>query len=231
MFNTIENIIDSLRCFIVLGCFGNKNNKLPKEGYEVYYQLESTIDHLPEFLKSRETPPPIIYDLTVELEEAKSYLYKFSDGGMLKYIIDKWLFYIYDKYPSLKNITTQEQHITTANPQPTPLEKGHQEPKEESLKDYFLVPDDQKNKLLDKLHTLLDGKKGKYVALVFLVCVENGIMSKKPSFKILEQTFGDIGNRTGYSKYSNIPLSGYDQTEINGIEKHIKPFKPFIDIN
>lgn len=110
------------------------------------------------------------------------------------------------------------------NTPPTPLEKEHQKPKEKSLKDYFLVPDEQKSKLLEKLHVLIDGKKGKYVAFVIRSCVKHGLMSK-PKFPILKQTFGEIGNISGYRKYYYLnPLKEDEKREINGIETHILPF-------
>lgn len=124
MNNTIENIIQSLIEFNTISFFSEANNeKLPKWWIEVTAYLVGGIDDLPNFLKANELPPPIIYDLTNELEKSKSYLYKLKLNGvleyMLKYNIDKWLFYIYDKYPSLRSATIQEQHTTPTETQPT----------------------------------------------------------------------------------------------------------------
>ena len=217
MYNTIENIKHLLIEFNTIGFFTEASNeKLPKCGIEVLCWLEGGIDDLPNFLKTNESPPPIIYDLTTELEEAKSYLYKFKLAGILEYNINKWLFFIYDKYPSLRSATIQEQH-TTAKNKPR---------KQNTISDFILLNDDnQKQKLLTKLHTLIDGKKGKYVAFVIRSCVEHGLMNK-PKFPILVETFGNIGNVSGYRKYYNLnQLTEEEKREIKGIDTHILPFK------
>ena len=82
---------------------------------------------------------------------------------------------------------------------------------------------EQKQKLLDVLHKLIDNRKGKDVALVFLVCEKYGLM-RKPSHQILIKNFGDIGAKSGYNNYYSKGLGGYTEVEIKGIETHILPF-------
>ena len=112
--------------------------------------------------------------------------------------------------------------VTTPE-QPTIAKNKHRRTK--TIMDFILLDDDaQKQKFLNKLHTLIDGKKGKYVAFVIRTCVEHGLMSK-PRFPILEQTFGNIGNVSGYRKYYSLPLTQEDdKKDIKGIETHILPF-------
>lgn len=107
--------------------------------------------------------------------------------------------------------------------QPAIAKNKHRRTK--TIMDFILLDDDaQKQKFLNKLHTLIDGKKGKYVAFVIRSCVEHGLMSK-PKFPILEQTFGNIGDNSGYRKYYYLnPLKEDEKREIKGIETHILPF-------
>ncbi len=53
---------------------------------------------------------------------------------------------------------------------------------------------------LDKLHKLIDGKKGKAVALAVYGCVQVSKMHR-PTFSQLKNEFGDIGNESGYYSY------------------------------
>ncbi|MBR0494386.1 MAG: hypothetical protein IJJ83_11605 [Muribaculaceae bacterium] len=87
----------------------------------------------------------------------------------------------------------------------------------------LLDDDEQKQRLLDVLHKLVDKKKGKHVALVFLVCEKCGLMTK-PTHQILTSIFGDIGTKSGYNNYYSKGLSSYTPEEIKGIETHILPF-------
>lgn len=101
--------------------------------------------------------------------------------------------------------------------QPTPKKKS------KSIKDYMLVEDGQKDSLLTILHSLIDGKKGKDVALVILVCVQHGLI-KKPEHDIMKKTFGEIGAKSGYNSYFGKGLSAYRPEEIKGIETHLSSF-------
>ena len=94
-----------------------------------------------------------------------------------------------------------------------------------TIMDFILLDDDaQKQKFLNKLHTLIDGNIGKYVAFVIRTCVKHGLM-RKPKFPILVDTFGYIGDNSGYRKYYKLPITQEDdKNEIKGIETHILPF-------
>ena len=108
-----------------------------------------------------------------------------------------------------------ERAMTT----PEPSTKG-----DAKLFDLMLLDNqEQKQKLLDVLHKLIDNRKGKDVALVFLVCERYGLM-RKPSHQILKKFFGDIGSKSGYNNYHSKGLEGYAEEEIKGIETHILPF-------
>jgi hypothetical protein len=92
----------------------------------------------------------------------------------------------------------------------------------------LLIQDDKKDELLKKLHLLIDGKKGKAVALVIRLCVELGLMSK-PTFGVLQAQFGDIGHHSNYDKYYRNYPAPYVEQERQGMMSHLEPFKGYLD--
>ena len=53
---------------------------------------------------------------------------------------------------------------------------------------------------LQKVHTVMNGKKGKDAALIVLACIKKGWMPK-PTFTQVAEEFGDIGAQQGFTKY------------------------------
>lgn len=92
----------------------------------------------------------------------------------------------------------------------------------------LLIQDDKKDKLLKKLHSLIDGKKGKAVALVIRSCVELGLMSK-PTFGVLQAEFGDIGHHSNYDKYFSDYSERYAEHERQGMIRNLEPFKVYLN--
>ncbi len=73
-----------------------------------------------------------------------------------------------------------------------------------TIKDYILLQDnEQKDRLIKVLHSLLDNKKGRWAGLVVAISVRLGLLAK-PTFKMLVAEFGDIGNESGFNKYYDI---------------------------
>lgn len=86
-----------------------------------------------------------------------------------------------------------------------------------NFRDNIVGDESSKDKLLAKLHSLIDGKLGKEVALVIILCIQLGKITK-PSFKQVENEFGDIGNKSGYNRYvANQQL--YTDDEIIGMKR------------
>lgn len=113
-------------------------------------------------------------------------------------------------------------------PEPTPEPEQspsvHAAAKDDTTLLDFMILDnaEQKQKLLDVLHKLLDGKKGKHVALAILVCERHGLL-RKPPHHALKSVFGDIGTKSGYNNYYAKGLPSYTDEQIKGIETHILP--------
>lgn len=74
---------------------------------------------------------------------------------------------------------------------------------------------DNKEQLLQKLHNLIDGKKGKFVAKVIKVCCDVGLIAK-PTYTQVRNEFGNIGDKSGYNKYVSYT---YNSEESNPIKK------------
>lgn len=79
-----------------------------------------------------------------------------------------------------------------------------------------LIGDEAKKKqTLKRLHGVIDGKKGVYVATVIKVAVGEGLITK-PTFVQLKAEFGDIGAKSGYYHAYNSQVA----TEVTaGIKK------------
>lgn len=77
---------------------------------------------------------------------------------------------------------------------------------------------DNTGEKLKKLHTLIDGKKGKSLALIIMACVKKGYMTK-PTFQQLAGEFGDIGSRQAYTNYSD--EIKFTASEISGAIKAV----------
>ena len=77
--------------------------------------------------------------------------------------------------------------------------RGKGRPKE-TLKDRMI--NDADGSKLQKVHTVMNGKKGKDAALIILACIKKGWMLKPTSKQVAEE-FGDIGKQQGFSRYLN----------------------------
>lgn len=77
--------------------------------------------------------------------------------------------------------------------------RDKEKPKE-TLKEKII--DDADGSRLQKIHTKMDGKKGKDAALIILACIKKGWMLK-PTYTQVKNEFGDIGSKSGYNKYLN----------------------------
>ena len=132
----------------------------------------------------------------------------------------------------LANLERMERRDMMAPQEPAaPRPAGRPSQHGKTIKDYMWLKDDkQKEKLLKKLHQLIDGRKGKAVALVIVVCSAMGLM-EKPGHLIMVNEFGDIGNRSGYDRYFSKGYRGYTDEETKGIEKHLAPFKVALSSN
>lgn len=90
---------------------------------------------------------------------------------------------------------------------------------ENGIRSKILLED--KEKVLDQMHRLIDGKIGKDVAIIIGALIDQGVILK-PTFKQVENEFGNIGNRSGYNKYINIYKNYITEDERKNIAKDFK---------
>lgn len=81
----------------------------------------------------------------------------------------------------------------------------------ETLKDKMI--NDADGSKLQKIHKVMDGKKGKDAVLIILACIKIGWMLKPTSKQVAEE-FGDIGTQQGFSRYLN--KNSFTKDEIEG---------------
>ena len=132
------------------------------------------------------------------------YLYTTKAGQAIQaHIANK----IHGKAEQDKN--TQVIEVQSINPEPQPKRpkqqqkgqpaRGKGRPKE-TLKDRMI--NDADGSKLQKIHKVMNGKKGKDAALIILACIKKGWMLK-PTFTQVTEEFGDIGTQQGFSWYLN----------------------------
>lgn len=207
-------------------------------------ELEKTLADLLDCAAGRvnEYAPPMLAEI------ARAEIAEYLDGNdelcqgtykAMKEIIDlcsEWLKWIRVYFPGLDaaQLPGDPARILPVTSRPG-MEPGTREASTPSriaatneIKSCLLVSTDKQDELLKKLHQLIDGNKGKRVALVVRLCVDLGLMSK-PTFGVLAKEFPKIGNKAGYNRYYKSfqdPIYCKDfEAEINGIKQHLTPFK------
>lgn len=132
--------------------------------------------------------------------------------------------YIDEALPKLDNPqqtgSTRQTQFSSTQADKTELHdkapKGKGRPKG-TLKDKMICED--ADKVLSKLHQLMNDRKGKEAALIITACIKAGIMTK-PTFKQVSDEFGDIGNQSGYNK--NMREKPFTDMEIEAIINKLK---------
>ena len=76
-----------------------------------------------------------------------------------------------------------------------------------------LMRDDPDGCKLQKIHKLMQGKKGKGAALVILACIKKGWIDK-PTHRQVSIEFGDVGVQQGFTSYLN--ESKFSKEELDG---------------
>jgi hypothetical protein len=106
------------------------------------------------------------------------------------------------------------EHIEHYYEHPDRLEGA--EPPEKAVKNIstFVSRSISETHVLAVLHRLIDGKKGKEVALVVQCAMERGWFSTKPTFNAMALEFGDIGNESGFNRYMRFDFTEKEKNPI-----------------
>lgn len=114
----------------------------------------------------------------------------------------------------IEKTLTQGDAEELAVPQERKTTRKKGRPKEK-LKDKMI--DDSDGTKLKRLHQLMKGKKGRDAALVIMVSVEKGWMTK-PTHKQVENEFGDVGKQQGFTRY--LKKECFDDEEWEGMMRN-----------
>lgn len=98
--------------------------------------------------------------------------------------------------------------------------------KDISFDEYINVVDyERKSRIKAKLHDLIDGKQGKWIALVIRCCINCGLITK-PKYSDLIAEFGNVIGESNYKKYLSEFTVPHQMVanEINAIEKQLSEF-------
>lgn len=123
----------------------------------------------------------------------------------------KWL-PIYEKELAVRSSNKKE--ISTISPIKKEITEFEQ---------YITYADsDRKAKAKAMLHDLIDGKQGKWVALVIRCCINNGLITK-PHYSDLIAEFGNVIGKSNYKKYLSETTTppGTVKKETSAIEKRL----------
>lgn len=115
------------------------------------------------------------------------------------------------------------------------LERLKSIPKESALvvfQDYLNVKPDQKDDLMETLHTLRKNGKGRTLAIMILALEETGLLlpykSLRELFKYMEVVFDNPGRLTGFQdQYRIIKNDKKDKKTLSIIDQYRKQLKPF----
>ena len=109
---------------------------------------------------------------------------------------------------------------------PEPQKPQHPEPKQihngrprKAFIDCLIgQTENEKKKRLNRLHKVIDGKKGKTVSLYILIAIEKGWITK-PTYTQVKNEFGHIGDKSGYNAY--LQKNKFSDEEINGAKESL----------
>lgn len=100
---------------------------------------------------------------------------------------------------------TNTDSLAVEQPEPRQTAGGQKEkPKRGRPTEPFAskMINDADGEKLKKMHTILNGKRGRDFALMIWACIKRG-WCNKPTYTQVKEEFGDIGSGTGYNRYLN----------------------------
>lgn len=111
-------------------------------------------------------------------------------------------------------LEAMERHKTPPPPKPLPDLLNTERVKQSNTIFVDRINGEGKADVLAKLHTFIDGKKGKNVALIIRAAIAKGLITK-PTFREVANEFGDIGNKAGYNNYMRYQFTEEELTSIS----------------
>ncbi|WP_155993031.1 MULTISPECIES: hypothetical protein [unclassified Bacteroides] len=102
--------------------------------------------------------------------------------------------------PLLGDVQTTDVQSINPEPQQSKTTRRKGRPKY-TFKDYMV--NDEDGRKLEKIRSVMNGRKGKKAALVIWTCMKIGWIVPTPTFKAVADEFGNIGTQQGFTGYLN----------------------------
>ena len=232
--DTVLALIGNLDYIDTIGLVGSLDREFwGYAGGDTWQELADNLPALIDYLKSeyhqghkidpqieclRESLQAVVATTGNACQDKSKTIYR--DFVSIKYLCADWVKWI-DRYFPVDPDSQQQPRQDTAPAAPA----GRPSHKGKTVKGCMLLQDDeQKNELLKKLHELIDGNKGRRVALVILVCEAMGLMNN-PGYAVMMKEFGYIGARSGYNRFHDMGIKNYKKEEADGIMVHLAGFR------
>ncbi len=108
-------------------------------------------------------------------------------------------------------------HLPHRNAQPAES-RGKRGRHKKPFAECIICADNKKSEVMELLHHLIDGTKGRHVALVITAATDAGAITKPNSTQVREE-FGNIGNISGYNSLMKL---GFTKSELDPIIEKFK---------
>lgn len=190
--------------------------QLPEERQKAIRKgLQNQIVAQADFIRE-EQPTKFLAYIDEEIEKADASMLKMvqessREGAELGAISE---IYIWNK--ERKKVLARLRDEVQAEPKqaaPEPQQSNNKRKGRPKIPFKDLMRDDTNGGKLQKMHNLMQGKKGKGAALIVLACIKKGWI-EKPTYSQVKEEFGDVGAQQGFTQYLN--ENKFSKEEIDG---------------
>lgn len=199
LLGTCPDIDDIIKCIAVVGTKFNQVG-LPVD-IDSYADMKN--ENMQRLNNINQIPVTIRNDITL-------YLHLWGDYCQM------WVMAVKNIISNLSEYVENYKKVLTGNIIPDKPQQVQASTCKTTFKDKIIV--ENKDEVLNKLHSMIDGKRGKNVALVIFASVEIGLILK-PTYTEVKNEFGNVGAESGYNNYFD--KSKFSDSEINGIKKRL----------
>ena len=199
LLGTCPDIDDIIKCIAVVGTKFNQVG-LPVD-IDSYVDMKN--ENMQRLNNINQIPVTIRNDITL-------YLHLWGDYCQM------WVMAVKNIISNLSEYVENYKKVLTGNIIPDKPQQVQASTCKTTFKDKIIA--ENKDEVLNKLHSMIDGKRGKNVALVIFASVEIGLILK-PTYTEVKNEFGNVVAESGYNNY--LDKSKFSDSEINGIKNRL----------
>lgn len=138
------------------------------------------------------------------------------EGAIIQNISEVYVFNK-ERIAALKGLKETKQVPKSINTEPQQEQEKQKQARRKgnpkrTFKDCMI--EDADGRKLQRIHKLINGRKGKYVSLIILACMKKGWIIK-PTYTQVKNEFGKICSQQNFSNY--LHEEKYDKDEIEGV--------------